>query len=170
MKNIKFLVVCIFSSTVIISCGGKEEKKKEGFSYEKKTTTVKETVEDAGANIMLTGDDLMKFNKTEVKVKSGQKVTLTLRHIGKLDKKIMGHNFVLLKNGVDLASFANSAASAYDNNYIPKGTNDVIAHTKIIGAGETVVIEFEAPEVGSYEYLCSFPGHYAMMRGVFIVE
>lgn len=170
MKKIKFLVVCIFSSTIMISCGGKEEKKKESFSYEKKEAPVQKIVEASGANIVLTGNDLMKFDKTEIKVTSGQKVTLTLRHIGKLDKKIMGHNFVLLKKDVDLASFANSAATAYDNEYIPKGTNDVIAYTKIIGAGETTVIEFEAPEVGSYEFICSFPGHYAMMRGVFIVQ
>ena len=40
----------------------------------------------------------------------------------------------------------------------------------MIGGGETDVIEFPAPEKGTYEFLCSFPGHYGMMKGKFIVE
>ena len=70
---------------------------------------------------------------------------MTLKHVGKLDKKVMGHNFVLLKQGVDLVAFGNKAVSFADNGYIPEGTEDVIAYTKIIGAGETAVVEFDAP-------------------------
>jgi azurin len=39
-----------------------------------------------------------------------------------------------------------------------------------LGGGETDVIEFQAPPAGEYEFLCSFPGHYAMMRGKFVVK
>jgi azurin len=100
----------------------------------------------------------------------GQKVKLTLRHIGTLDKNVMGHNVVILKLGVDTAEFAALASTEKDNEYIPKGTQDVIAHTKIIGGGETTSIEFEAPAVGTYDFICSFPAHFAMMNGKFIVE
>jgi azurin len=172
MKAIKYSVVSIFSALVLMSCGGKEEKKKEGFTYEKKEAAAPVAkVEEASseANIVLSADDLMKFDKNEIKVKAGQKVKVTLRHIGKLNKQVMGHNFVLLNQGVDITAFAGKAVVASATEYIPEGT-DVLAHTKLIGGGETAVIEFDAPAAGTYDFLCSFPGHYAMMKGKFIVE
>lgn len=170
MKTIKYLVVSIFAITVFVSCGGKE--KKEEKSNKIKISTKKETKknDDNIANVVITGNDFMKFNIKEIKVKAGQKVKLTLKHIGKLDKNVMGHNVVILKKDVDLAKFAAKAAAERDNGYIPKDSQDIIAYTKLIGGGETIVIEFSAPEAGTYEFLCSFPGHYAMMRGTFIVE
>tara|TARA_R110002049_G_scaffold9962_1_gene49629 strand:- start:7388 stop:7906 length:519 start_codon:yes stop_codon:yes gene_type:complete len=172
MKTIKYLVVCVFSA-LLMNCGGKkEEKKKEGFTYEKKEAAPVEKAAEASdeANIVISGDDMMKYDKSEIKVKAGQKVKLTLRHVGKLNKQVMGHNFVLLKQGVDIAAFAGKAAVSAATDYIPEGTDDVIVHTKLVGGGETTVIEFDAPAAGTYDFICSFPGHYAMMKGKFIVE
>jgi len=168
MKVFQVVLVLIFSGAVI-GCGGKKEEKKEGFSYEKKTTTSKK-VESNPNDVVITSNDAMQFNKKEIKVKAGEPVKITLKHIGKMDKNVMGHNFVLLKQGVSLVVFANKAASFATNQYIPKATEDVIAYTKIIGGGETAVIEFDAPAAGEYEFLCSFPGHSGMMKGKFIVE
>lgn len=168
MKAFKIIVLAVFS-IAIFSCGGKEEKKKEGFSYEKKSEAPTK-IQNNPNDVVITSNDAMQFNKKEIKVKGGEKVKITLKHIGKMDKNVMGHNFVLLKQGVDLVSFGNNAATARDNGYIPEGTEDVIAYTKLIGGGETAVIEFDAPESGTYDFLCSFPGHYAIMKGKFIVE
>ncbi|HRO72640.1 MAG TPA: azurin, partial [Saprospiraceae bacterium] len=119
----------------------------------------------------ISGDDQMKYDKTELKVKAGQKVKLTLTHIGKMPKDAMGHNWVLLNQGVDLAAFAAEAIKAKDNDYIPAGKEgDIVAHTKTIGGGESTSVEFDAPAAGTYEFLCSFPGHSGMMKGHFIVE
>lgn len=167
------LAAVLFSSAVLLSCGGKEEKKK-GFSYDKtseiETAAPTASDNDGVVEVMLHGDDKMTFNLKEIKVKKGQKVKLTLMHVGKMKKNVMGHNFVLLKKGVDLATFASKAMSAANHDYVPEGSEDVIVHTKLLGGGETDVIEFEAPEVGVYDFLCSFPGHYALMKGKFIVE
>ena len=169
MKIMKYLFLGLFS-VVLMNCGGNDKKKeKEGFTYEKKADDNKEIKADPN-DIVITGDDMMRFNKKEIKVKAGKKVKLTLRHIGKLDKQVMGHNWVLLKPGVDLMAFSAEAGSFKDNDYIPTGTEDVIAHTKLIGGGETAIVEFDAPAPGTYEFLCSFPGHAAMMRGTFVVE
>ena len=46
----------------------------------------------------------------------------------------------------------------------------IIAATKLLGGGETDTVIFDAPAAGTYEFLCSFPGHYAIMKGKFIVE
>ena len=169
MKIAKYVLVAACSAVVLIGCGGKEEKKKEGFSYEKKTEVVK-TVESNTNDVVITGNDAMQFNKTEIKVKAGEKIKITLKHIGKMDKNVMGHNFVLLKKGVSVSAFGNKAATAKASDYIPENGKDVIAHTGLVGAGETSIVEFDAPESGTYDFLCSFPGHYAMMKGKLIVE
>ena len=131
MKSIKFIFVALFS-IILMHCGGNDKKKeKEGFSYEKKADDTKEVEVDPN-DVVITGDDMMKFNKSEINVKAGKKVKITLRHIGKLDKQVMGHNWVLLKPGVDLLSFSAKAATERENEYIPVGSEDVIAHTKLI--------------------------------------
>ena len=128
------------------------------------------SVENDVNKIVITSDDYMKFNTSKITVKSGKLVKLTLIHTGVLDAKVMGHNFVLLKRNVDIMDFGNRAALASNNEYIPIDSDEVIVYTKMIGGGESTSIEFLPPEVGVYDFICSFPGHYAMMKGKFIVE
>ena len=170
MRILKHLLLSFLTVTIIVGCGG--EEKKQDDSKKVKINVKKDTnkKEDNIANIVLTGDDFMRFNKKEIKVKAGQRVRLTLRHIGKMDINTMGHNVTILKKNVNVAVFAAKAATARENGYIPKDSPDIIVYTKLIGGGETTVIEFEAPEVGIYDFLCTFPAHYAIMRGKFIVE
>lgn len=87
-------------------------------------------------------------------------------------KEAMGHNFVLLQEGVDVAAFGQAAAGAAATGYIPESMKgDIIAHTDLIGGGESTTLEFTAPTTaGNYAFMCSFPGHYGMMKGIFIVE
>ncbi len=143
------------------------------------STTVPEVTETpaiqaadaAVAAITLNAGDDMKFDLAEIKVNEGQTVKLTLNHTGKMTKTTMGHNFILLAQGADLAAFATAALNSQETDYIPAGKEkDIIAHTRVVGGGESDSIEFTAPAQGSYEFLCSFPGHSAMMKGLFTVE
>lgn len=121
--------------------------------------------------VLLTATDAMTFGSNEIKVKAGQTVQLELRHTGKLPEAVMGHNFVLLAQGTDFNAFSVAAMNAKDTGYIPEDQKDkVLAHTKIIGGGASDSIEFAAPAAGTYDFLCTFPGHAAMMKGKFIVE
>ena len=127
----------------------------------------------AVTELTLSGTDAMQFDKKELKVKAGATVKLTLKHTGKLAKAAMGHNFVLLAQGTDVASFGAKAAQARDNSYIPTDKDlaaKVLAHSDLIGGGESTTVEFKAPKKGTYTYICSFPGHYALMQGKLIVE
>ena len=81
----------------------------------------------------------------------------------------MGHNFVLVKEGVDIDDFAQRAMAAKETDYIPDG-DETYAYTKMLGGGESDIITFMSPEPGTYTYLCTFPGPYQVMRGDFIVE
>ena len=120
--------------------------------------------------IVIESNDQMRFNLSEITVKHGQIVVLTLKHVGKLPKAAMGHNWVLLRPDTDLATFAMSAMKAKDNEYVPVEAPEVMVNTILLGGGEMTTIEFEAPAPGSYSFICSFPGHYALMQGTFTVE
>ena len=118
--------------------------------------------------IVINSNDQMRFDTNQIKVKAGEKIKLTLNHTGNLAENVMGHNFVLLTTGTDVAKFATAAMSEKGNDYIP--STGVLAHTELIGGGESTTIEFTAPPKGTYDFICSFPGHYAMMKGKFVVE
>ncbi len=176
MKKIAILTL---AGLLTISCGNKTDKKankaqtsvETAAKIEKKTQAPKVVNNNnvATTSILLLSDDQMKFDKKELRVKAGTKITLTLKHTGKMAKNVMGHNFVLLKDGVNLGKFAMKAITATKTAYIPED-NSTIAYTKLIGGGESTTITFDAPAIGTYDFLCSFPGHYAMMKGKFIVE
>ena len=119
-------------------------------------------------DIVIESSDQMRFNVTELTVKSGETINLTLVHTGNLPKVAMGHNWVLLEKGTDVRSFALSAMKEKDNEYIP--SSNVLAATSLIGGGEETSITFTAPSPGEYDFICSFPGHYGLMKGKLIVE
>lgn len=144
------------------------------------TTATTETTTDApvatteavapAITVEITGTDQMQYDKNEIIVHKGQEVTLVLHHSGKLPKATMGHNWVLLNQGVDMQAFDDKAAKAQANDYIPQdAASDIIAHTKLLGGGESDTITFTAPAEGAYDFLCSFPGHASMMKGKFLV-
>lgn len=169
MKTLIKAAYLLVLSIALLSCGGKEKKEDKPKIQLKGQSDTKESKDPNTAEIALTGNDLMRFNKTEIKVKAGQKVKLTLTHIGKMDMNIMGHNFVLLKQGTDLQQYVLKAVDFKGNDYIPDG-DETIAHTKMLGGGQNDTIEFDAPAPGTYDFICSFPGHLALMKGKFIVE
>ena len=125
-------------------------------------------------NITITGNDTMQFDLKTFEVKSGEKITVTFKNIGKVPKIAMGHNLVVLKKGITAIGFGQKALGAGANatNALPDSLKgEVIAATKLLGPGESETIEFTAPkEAGSYEYVCTFPGHFALMRGTMSVK
>ena len=122
------------------------------------------------ATVNLTGNDAMKFNTAEIKISAGRTVKLTLKHVGKMPAEMMGHNFVLLAQGTDVAAFSAAGVTAKDTDYIADSMKDkVLAQTKLIGGGGSDSIEFAAPAPGTYDFLCTFPGHSAIMKGKLIV-
>lgn len=126
-----------------------------------------------GRVIEIEGNDMMKFSVTNIEAKPGEQLTVRLRTVGKMPKMAMAHNFVLLAASADAAAFAQQAALAGATGYIPaKLADQVLASTELAGAGETVEVTFKAPaEAGSYDYICSFPGHFAAgMRGKLVVK
>ena len=120
-------------------------------------------------------DDKIKFDVTAFEAKPGQKVTVTFKNVGNTPKFSMGHNFVLLDKSVNeqnVTTFLDKASTEAAHDYVPTGAREVLAHSKLLGPGETDVVTFTAPFVpGDYLYLCSFPGHYSQgAKGMMTVK
>ncbi|MEM9546197.1 MAG: azurin [Bacteroidota bacterium] len=162
-------LMIVLLAAAAVSCGGDKQSKNTAKSESAQSAKKSKDKSDDQVTLVLKSDDKMKFDKKILSAKPGQKVKLILKHEGKLEKSVMGHNFVLLKQGTNIRKFSMKAASAVDNDYIPEG-DEVIAHTKMIGGGETTSITFTAPEAGMYDYICSFPAHSTLMKGKFVVE
>ena len=111
---------------------------------------------------------VMKFDKATLEVKAGSKVMLLFRN----EKCPLQHNFLLVNPGKlnDMGALADKMLTdpqAMAKHYTPESP-EVLAHsTKLIGLGQSDLIEFTAPTTpGDYPYLCTFPGHWRMMNGV----
>jgi azurin len=126
----------------------------------------------AGRLIEIMTDDTMKFSITTLTAKPGERLTVKVTNSGKMPKMASAHNFVLLAKGADLNAFTGEAVMAQATEYIPaKLKNQVLANTKLAGPGESVEVSFAAPTApGVYQFICSFPGHFAMMKGTLEVK
>ena len=119
----------------------------------------------------ISGNDQMQYDKQELSVPASCKeVTVTLHHSGKLPKEAMGHDWVLTLTA-DLGPVAQAGMSAgAAKDYLQPDDKRVIAHTKVIGGGETTSVTFSTAGLkagGDYSYECTFPGHSALMKGKF---
>src|SRR3989440_9082363 len=119
----------------------------------------------------ISGNDLMQYDKSELSAPASCKeITVTLHHTGKLPREAMGHNWVLV-NAADLAAVATAGLGAgLASDYVAPDDKRVLAHTKTIGGGETTSVTFATSILkkgGAYQYLCTFPGHNALMHGAF---
>lgn len=110
----------------------------------------------------------MRYDKDKVTVPAGSKVKLKL--VNKGENAAMMHNVVIAKKGSGQTVATNGIKAGKDNEYVPQNSDNVIAATTMSGPGETVELTFEAPEKGTYTFLCTYPGHYPKMKGSFIVQ
>lgn len=122
---------------------------------------------------VIEGNDLIQFNVSEIQVSADcGEVTINLRHVGRLAANIMGHNWVLTTTA-DYMPLATVASIAGPPEYLPADDPRIIAATGMIGGGEETSVTFSLAGLepgGEYTYFCSFPGHYVLMNGRFIIE
>lgn len=129
--------------------------------------------DDPARTVQVTASDQMKFSVTEITAAPGERIRIVLRAFGKVPKVAMAHNVVVLKNGTDVDAFIKASNMARDTGFIAAAfSKQIIAATALAGAGETVQVTFTVPAArGRYDFVCSFPGHYATgMRGVLVVK
>ena len=110
----------------------------------------------------------LKFDLETVTVKAGAKVKLTFTN-----NDDMLHNIVFTTPNSANAVGEMAIKMGLNGerlNYIP-ATPQVLFHTILLQPGKSDTIYFTAPQkAGEYQYLCTYPGHYAVMRGTLKVE
>ncbi|AGE28772.1 azurin [Pseudomonas poae] len=118
--------------------------------------------------------DQMSFNTKEITIdKSCKTFTVNLEHSGSLPKQVMGHNWVLTTKADMPAVASDGMAAGIDKGYLKEGDTRIIAHTKLIGAGEKDSVTFDVSKLAAgteYEFFCSFPGHNSMMKGAVVLK
>jgi azurin len=121
--------------------------------------------------LRISANDLMQYSTKQMTAGPGcTEIKVTLHDTGKLPRSVMGHDWVLVASR-DLDAVANAGlAAGLADNYQKPGDPRIIAATKVIGGGQSTSVTFPASKLkkgGSYMYLCTFPGHNVLMRGVF---
>lgn len=108
------------------------------------------------------------YDVKELTVKHGKKVKLTFAN-----EDFMPHNLLLVNPGKieEIAAQALAlGAKGFETGFIPEN-KDILWHTKLLDGGKEEVLEFTTPaKPGDYPYVCSFPGHHIIMRGVLHVK
>jgi glucose/arabinose dehydrogenase/lysophospholipase L1-like esterase/plastocyanin len=109
------------------------------------------------------------FSPSEVRARAGQKLKVAFDNP---DHQI--HNLVLVRPGAEnevglLADQMLQDPDAYAKGFVPD-TAKVIWATPLVNANKKVTLDFTAPkEPGRYPFLCTFPGHWRVMKGVLVV-
>ena len=122
--------------------------------------------------VQTTPSDELKYEKGCFKIKAGSQVVLTYEN----KSTIFQHNWVLVQSrtGVDVSKsgegFPAGDPDVEEDDWVPPDDSRVIAHTALLGPGETGEVRFTAPPAGTYEFVCTFPAHHVTKFGGFVVE
>ena len=112
----------------------------------------------------------MLYDTTSFTVSPGQPVKLILSN-----PDVTQHNLVIGMPGSleELGLAGNEMAKdpgGLAKGFIPE-SDKILHHTKLLDQGKSETLRFEAPKTpGVYPYLCTFPGHWILMKGEMVVK
>ena len=128
------------------------------------------TVADCATTIE--SNDAMQYNADSIAVPAScTRFTITLKHVGAMAVNVMGHNLVVAKEA-DMAGIAADGMAVAPEHIKPDDAR-VVAHTKMLGGGESASVTFDLSKLkdgGPYRFFCSFPGHLSLMQGSLTVQ
>ena len=118
------------------------------------------------------GNDAMQYNADSITIPAScTQFTINLKHAGAMAVNVMGHNVVVAKEA-DMAGIAADGMAVAPEHVKPDDAR-IIAHTKMLGGGESASVTFDVAKVkdgGPFKFFCSFPGHMALMQGSLQVQ
>lgn len=140
-----------------------------------KPPTPKEAIFDAQKNLSRVDISIIKerllYSLNRFEVKPGQPVRLEL-----INPDATPHNLVIVAPGAleEIGMAANEMAkdpeAAKSGQFLPD-SKKILHHSRMLNANQSEVMRFTAPEKpGVYPFLCTFPGHWILMRGEMIVQ
>jgi azurin len=109
--------------------------------------------------------DALTFDKDSIEVASGSEVVLAFNNVSGINQ----HNWVVVQAGTKDAVATRGTGAGPGNDWVQPGDADVVANTKMLLPGESGEVRFTAPAAGTYQFVCTFPGHNFTMFGDFVV-
>ena len=116
------------------------------------------------------GADDFHYATDTLSAPAGAKITLTFSNKTNPDDEV-GHNWVLVKPGQEDSVLASANAAGDDRDWLDKEDPGIIAASKLIEGDDSDKVRFDAPEAGTYTFLCTFPDHFTGgMKGTLTVQ
>ena len=114
----------------------------------------------------------LRYDLKEIEVEAGKPFEVIFEN-----PDLMPHNIVFVQPGT-LRAVAESVQSQAPDKldkqgraYVPDGDARVWAASKMLEPGQKETLSLTAPEKpGVYEFVCTFPGHWAVMQGKLVVK
>ena len=132
-------------------------------------TIVPEPAGESGAAVSIeigTEGDALKFSEAALSAASGSSVTVTFNNGSAVNQ----HNWVLVQDGTKDAVATDGTAAGPAAAWIKPGDGRVVASSKLLNPGDSEAVAFTAPAAGTYQFVCTFPGHNFTMFGDFTVK
>jgi len=119
--------------------------------------------------IYATGNTMynMAFEPKVVYAKSNTLIKVSLINHG--TDTMMIHNIIFVQKGKADEMGVKALRAGVEKSYIPDHPA-VIAASSLVQPLDSVQLNFPAPPVGTYPFICSYPGHYLQMRGRLVVK
>ena len=120
--------------------------------------------------ITIEGNDAIRFSLNQIAMPAPcAQFTVHLKHVGKLPKSAMGHNWVLTRKQ-DMAGVIKEAmAAGAARDYLDPSDHRIIAHTPAIGGGQQTSVTFPTDRLKpdeEYVFFCSYGAHHVLMQGM----
>ena len=113
----------------------------------------------------------MLYDLKQFEVRAGQPVKLKF-----VNPDAISHNLVIIRPGTEEAVGLEVNRMIADpkqieiGRYIPE-TDAILFHTEMVPPNSGETLRFIAPkEPGNYPYICTFPSHWTIMKGVMVVK
>ena len=110
--------------------------------------------------------DALQFSAADMFATAGGEVSVTFTN----SSSVNSHNWALVENGTKDAVSADGTGAGPGNNWLPVDDSRVIGNTMVLSPGQSDTATFTAPAAGTYQFVCTFPGHNFTMFGDFIVN
>jgi len=157
-KLLSYFLLSLGISSFVVSCTGRSNQDGNQSSG---------VAPDTQKIVLQTVDNEKKFDRDSLTVHTGDPVQLKL--INNATLPVMEHNVVIVKKGTEKAVALAGLDAGPDAHFVAPDDSNVVASTMIAGPGESVSVTFTPPDTGTYGFVCTYPGHYSMQKGVFRV-
>jgi azurin len=112
----------------------------------------------------------LKFNTDRIRAKAGEKIVFVFPND---DSSGMVHNLAIITPGSSqtvMDAAVAMGAEGLKKNFIPE-IPELLASTPQVAQGMKYTLYFSVPdEPGDYHFICTYPGHGLVMRGIFAVQ